>query len=55
MSVRPIAGSCTPFVEWTADNIAPRRMGVFGIGCILVGFSLQSVQYWVSVLDVPVH
>jgi hypothetical protein len=28
---------------------------VFGIGLILVGFTLQSVQYWVSLLDVTVR
>lgn len=47
-------GSCTPFVEWTADHIPEKRMGVFGVGLILVGFALQSVQYWVSLLDVSV-
>jgi hypothetical protein len=30
-------------------------MGVFGIALILVGFSLQSVQYWVSLLDVSIR
>ena len=23
-----------------------KRMGVFGLGLILIGFALQSVQYW---------
>jgi len=53
--VTAIAGSCTPFVEWTADRLPQRRMGVFGIGLILIGFALQSVQYWLTLLDVPVH
>jgi len=26
-------------------------MGMFGVGLILIGFSLQSVQYWVALLD----
>ena len=30
-------------------------MGVFGVGLILIGFSLQSVQYWVALLDVTVR
>src|SRR6266853_369149 len=30
--VTAIAGSCTPFIEWAADHVPERRMGVFGIG-----------------------
>ena len=30
-------------------------MGVFGVGLILIGFSLQSVQYWVALLDVTIR
>jgi hypothetical protein len=29
-------------------------MGVFGVGLILVGFALQSVQYWVALLDIVI-
>jgi hypothetical protein len=39
-----------PFVEWMADHLPERRMGVFGVGMILLGFALQSVQYWVTLL-----
>ena len=53
--VTAIAGSCTPFVEWTADHVPEKRMGVFGIGLLLIGFTLQSVQYWVALLDVAVR
>ncbi len=53
--VTAIAGSCTPLVEWTADHVPEKRMGVFGVGLILVGFSLQSVQYWLALLDVTVR
>ena len=53
--VTAIAGSFTPFVEWTADRVPERGMGVFGIGLILIGFTLQSVQYWVAFLDVIVR
>ena len=41
----------TPFVEWSADHVPEKRMGVFGIGLILIGFALQSVQYWVALLE----
>jgi hypothetical protein len=53
--VTAIAGSCTPFVEWTADHVPEKRMGVFGVGMILTGFALQSVQYWVALLDVSIR
>jgi hypothetical protein len=52
--VTAVAGSCTPFIEWIADHVPERRMGVFGIGLILTGFTLQSVQYWTILLDVTV-
>ncbi len=44
-----------PIVEYYADNLPERRLGVFGIALILCGFSLQSVQYWLSLLDVKVR
>jgi hypothetical protein len=44
-----------PFVEWTADHLPERRMGVFGVGLILLGFMLQSVQYWLALLDMSVR
>jgi len=53
--VTAISGSCTPFVEWTADHIPAKRMGVVGVGLILIGFALQSVQYWLTLLDVTVR
>jgi len=46
-----IATSLIPLVEWYADHLPQRRMGVLGIVCILIGFSLQSVQYWVALLE----
>ena len=53
--VTAIAGSCTPFVEWTADHVPAKRMGVFGVVLILIGFTLQSFQYWVALLDVTIR
>ncbi|ABF39178.1 hypothetical protein Acid345_0173 [Candidatus Koribacter versatilis Ellin345] len=43
-----------PIVEYYADHLPERRMGVFGICLILSGFALQSLQYWVALLDVKV-
>ena len=53
--VTAIAGTCTPFIEWMADHVPERGMGVFGIALILIGFTLQSVQSWVALLDVTVR
>ncbi len=53
--VTALAITCTSFVEWFADHVPEKRMGVFGIGLILIGFALQSVQYWVALLDVSVR
>jgi hypothetical protein len=53
--VTAVAGAFTPFVEWTADHVPERGMGVFGVGLILMGFTLQSVQYWVALLDISVR
>jgi hypothetical protein len=49
--VTAVFGACTPFIEWFADHVPAKRMGVFGVALILVGFTLQSVQYWVALLD----
>jgi hypothetical protein len=53
--VTAISGSCTPFIEWSADHVPEKRMGVFGVGLILIGFGLQSVQYWLTLLDVSIR
>src|SRR5260370_7949566 len=41
-----------PFIEYYADNLPERRLGAFGIGLILCGFTLQSLQYWLALFDV---
>jgi hypothetical protein len=41
-----------PFIEYYADILPERRLGVFGIGLILCGFALQSLQYWLALFDV---
>jgi len=42
-----------PFIEYYADNLPERRLGVAGIWLVLCGFCLQSVQYLVALLDIP--
>jgi hypothetical protein len=44
-----------PYIEYYADNLPARRLGVFGIWLVFCGFLLQSVQYWVELLDVAVN
>jgi hypothetical protein len=53
--VTVVAGTFVPFIEWTADHVPEKRMGVFGVGLILLGFTLQSFQYWVALLDVTIR
>jgi hypothetical protein len=53
--VTAVAGSCTPFIEWMADHMPEKRMGILGVGLILIGFTLQSVQYWAVLLNVSVN
>jgi hypothetical protein len=43
-----------PYIEYFADNLPERRLGVFGIWLVLCGFLLQSFQYWVAIFDLPV-
>lgn len=42
----------SPHIEYYADNIPQRRMGVFGVALMFCGFALQSLQYWLSIFDV---
>jgi hypothetical protein len=50
--VSGVGATVNPYVEYYADNLPQRRLGVFGIGLILCGFSLQSLQYWLALFDV---
>lgn len=43
-----------PYIEYYADSLPERHLGVFGIWLVLCGFALQSFQYWVAILDIPV-
>jgi hypothetical protein len=44
----------SPYVEYYADNLPQRRMGVVGVALMFCGFALQSVQYWIVLFDVRV-
>ena len=44
----------SPHIEYYADNIPERRLGVFGVALMFCGFALQSLQYWLAVFDVRV-
>jgi hypothetical protein len=41
-------------MDYYADNLPEKRMGVFGIWILLCGFVLQSLRCWVAILDIPV-
>lgn len=50
--VTVVGTTVNPYIEYFADNLPERRLGVFGIGLILCGFALQSLQYWLALFDV---
>jgi hypothetical protein len=50
--VTGVGQTINPYIEYYADNLPERRLGVFGIGLILCGFTLQSLQYWLALFDV---
>jgi hypothetical protein len=50
--VTAVGVTFNPYIEYYADNLPERRLGAFGIGLILVGFALQSLQYWLALFDV---
>ncbi len=51
--VTGIGVTVNPYIEYYADNLPERRLGAFGIGLILCGFALQSLQYWLALFDIP--
>lgn len=53
--VTAVASACTSFVEWGADRVPEKGMGILGVALILTGFALQAIQYWVALLDVPIR
>ena len=52
--VTAVGAMINPYIEYYADNLPERRLGVFGIWLVLCGFALQSLQYWLTILDVRI-
>jgi hypothetical protein len=52
--VTGVGVTVSPFIEYYADNLPERFLGAFGIGLILCGFALQSLQYWLALLDIRI-
>jgi hypothetical protein len=52
--VTAVGTMVNPFIEYYADSLPQRRLGVFGIWLVMCGFVLQSVQYMITILDIPV-
>ena len=50
--VTGVGGTMYPYIEYYADNLPERRLGALGIGLMLCGFALQSLQYWLALFDV---
>lgn len=50
--VTGIGATVNPYIEYFADSLPERRLGAFGVGLIFCGFVLQSLQYWLALLDV---
>jgi hypothetical protein len=44
-----------PYIEWLSENVPERSLGALGIVSIFIGFTLQSMQYWVALFDVQVR
>ena len=53
--VTAVGAAVNPYIECYADNLPERRLGVFGIWLLFCGFALQSFQYWIAILDIPVN
>ncbi len=50
--VTGVGQTINPYIEYYADSLPERWLGVIGIGLILCGFALQSLQYWLALFDV---
>jgi len=50
--VTGVGTTVNPYIEYYADNLPERGLGAFGIGLILCGFTLQSLQYWLALFDI---
>jgi hypothetical protein len=52
--VSALVGLFSPAIEWRIENLPERRLGVFGLALILFGVGLQSIQYWLVVMNIHV-
>jgi hypothetical protein len=52
--VNALVSLLSPALECRIDNLPERRLGRLGLGLILVGMILQSIQYWTVVLNISV-
>ncbi len=52
--VTAILSTSSSAIEWSADHIPEKRLGAVGLVLILIGFALQSLQYWLVLFDVNV-
>jgi hypothetical protein len=50
--VTGVGVALSPYVEYYAENLPQRRMGVVGVALMFCGFAMQSLQYWLAMLDV---
>ena len=50
--VTGIGTTLYPYIEYYADNLPERRLGALGIGLMLSGFAMQSLQYWLALFNV---
>ncbi len=50
--VTGVGATVYPYIEYYADNLPERRLGALGIGLIISGFALQSLQYWLALFNV---
>jgi hypothetical protein len=39
-------------LDWWVARLPPQRLGVVGVAMIVIGFALQSVQYWFAALNI---
>lgn len=53
--VSALVSLLSPAIEWHIENLPERRLGMAGLGLILLGMTLQSIQYWVVVFEIPVR
>lgn len=45
-----VFGAVSPSVEWWADNLPARRLGAYGAALVVIGSTLQMLQYLVPLL-----